>query len=363
MQNKKKILFVGSFAKSLSDSRIGGQMIACNALVNSSLNKDIEWVKLDTTAVLPIQPVIIRSYKALLRLLRLLKHLTFSSIDTVLIFSSSGLSLYEKGGMAIISKTFRKEVIFAPRSGLILNDLKKEKKRKFIKRVFDASSFIICQGSNWKEVFTKEIINQEPQKYKIIPNWVDIDVYRPKKIKKTESSIRLLYLGWVVDYKGIYDLIEALKKISDQTPNLIVDICGNGDDFNKAKQIVESSSLAKKITFHGWVNLEQKINFLSKTDIYILPSHYEGFPNALLEAMSSGIASIATDVGAIASVLVNRKNGLLISPKDVEAIASSILELYKDDQLRHRLAKQARVEIESNFSKDHVMGKFRKILL
>ena len=361
---KTNILFVGSFASKLDDDRIGGQMIACHALINSDLKSNINWILLDTTAVLPIQPVFIRSLKALRRIIMLLYNLSTKNISKVLIFSSSGLSFFEKGLMARLAVFFGKKVVFAPRSGLILNDLARPKKKRFIRKVFQVSHRVVCQGKNWKDLFMSLEDNPIEEKYAIIPNWVDVNKYTvQQKENDNTDKITLLYLGWVKNYKGIYDLLNAINKIKDRAPLLKVEICGHGDDYEKAVLFTKEQDLDQMISFHGWVDLEKKMTMFKLSDIYILPSHFEGFPNALLEAMSAGLPIIATDVGAVSSVVENNVNGLLINPKSPDEIGKAILTLYNDELLRETFAKKARETILNGYSKERAMEKFKKLLI
>lgn len=360
---KEKIIFVGSFANNLDDGRIGGQMIACNALIKSDLKNNIDWLLLDTTAVLPIQPVIIRSFKALRRILKLFKFLIFKKPDSALIFSSSGFSFLEKGLMAHICHLFKVKVFYASRSGLILNDLNKTWMKKYISSVFSISTKVICQGEEWKKTFMNLKKNQLPDKYEVIHNWVDINTYKPVSKNIEKININLLFLGWVKDYKGIFDLLEALNKIKHQTPNLVVNICGNGDDYVNAVELSKEFGIDEITNFLGWINHKDKIEQLNKADIYVIPSHFEGFPNALLEAMSCGLPVVATNVGAISTAIDNNQNGILINPKAPEELAKAILSLYENDMLRKKLGFAARLSVEENFSKQYAIKKFKNILV
>jgi glycosyltransferase involved in cell wall biosynthesis len=357
------VLFVGSFAKDLSDGRIGGQMIACYSLINSSLNDNINWVLLDTTAVLPIQHFFIRLLKAFKRILLFTYYLIFKKIHTVLIFSSSGLSLIEKGKMVLIASLFNKKVVFAPRSGLILNDLKTPLKRTFIKIVFKKSDFIVCQGKKWKKIFSSLSEDVDENKFKVIPNWVDPEIYKPLSQAPKTNPIRILYLGWVKKYKGIFDLLNSLAAIKTELKNTQIIIGGNGDDFEKSKNLIRELNLERHVILKGWVGFDEKIELLQNCHIFVLPSHFEGFPNALLEAMSSGLASIATDVGAISDVLVNEENGFLIQAKNINSLSRKLLALIENGTLRTKMANNARNTILESYTKNVAIQKFKNILL
>lgn len=338
-------------------------MIACNALINSDLNVDVKWLLLDTTAVLPIQPVSIRALKAMRRVAKLIYFLLRYRVDGALIFCGSGYSFVEKGLMVRICVLVGKPVYLAPRSGLILRDLEKPQTRRYIANTFRKCKAVICQSAEWKTLFSGLLGPEDYDRFQIIHNWVDEAVYHPNPKSSNSANVSALFMGWVVDYKGIYELIEAVNSIKLQCPGLLVHICGNGDDYGKVEQLVISYDLQDIVTLHGWVDFEAKIEFLATSDIFVIPSHYEGFPNALLEAMSAGLPCIASDVGAIRAAIDNGINGYLISPKSIEAISNPLKELYFSPDLRKRIGSNARQTIIDQFSKKAAVQNFRKLLI
>ena len=107
--------------------------------------------------------------------------------------------------------------------------------------------------------------------------------------------------------------------------------------MKNVKELVKKNGLEKFITLLGWVNERDKINILKKTNIFILPSWNEGLPNSMIEAMSSGLACIVSNVGAISNYITNEENGLLIKPKSPDELASSIIKLIDDKKLLKNL--------------------------
>ena len=116
---KHKALFVGSFKKS-EDGSLGGQMFACQTLIESTLNNEVDWILLDSTSPSNIpRKIVYRFLDALKRILRFIFYLCFKRIDLVLIFSANGTSFMEKGTMAILASKFSKKKLFL-RRGLAL---------------------------------------------------------------------------------------------------------------------------------------------------------------------------------------------------------------------------------------------------
>ena len=272
--HKKKILFVGGFKKSLKGST-GGQVVACTTLLNSTLKDQYDWLLLDSTAPSNIiDPLYIRGWRAIKRLLKFFYFLSIKKVDKVLIFTGDGFSFWEKGTMALLAKLFSKKVILAPRSGFIIDDMNAGGMlSKFIPFVLNKVDTIICQGESWKLFFQNLIADKS--KCEVVKNWINIDDIEYKE--KSEDHLRILFLGWVDRQKGILDLLQALS-ILKLLDNINIDIAGDGMAMDKSKEFVLTHHLSN-VTFHGWVNGKKKNKLLQDAHIFILPSYAEGFPN------------------------------------------------------------------------------------
>lgn len=364
MNQKRKILFVGAFNRKTKDGSSGGQLFACTSLMESNLTNLFDFIKLDTTAeTVPAPPVYKRLSKVVGRLLRILFYLFFKKIDTILIFSSAKLSFIEKGLMAIIYSLAGKKVIFAPRSGLSLIDYEKSKFMKwYMPIVINKATFVICQGNTWKEFYQK-ISNKNEDKFIIINNWIDFNYYfNETKLKCKNEIPKIIYVGWLEEYKGIKDLLVSLKMVRDKNLIFECEIYGNGSLYCFCEDFIEKNDLSNLVKLKGWANHPTKIETFKSAYIYVLPSHFEGFPNALLEAMSSEIAVIATNVGAVEDILINNVNGILIDSKNENMLADAICKLLLDKTLRENLASNAVETVKQSFTVSNAVDKLKKIL-
>jgi len=96
-------------------------------------------------------------------------------------------------------------------------------------------------------------------------------------------------------------------------------------------------------------------------DIFILPSISEGLPNVILEAMACSVPVIASRVGGIPEVIVNRENGLLVSPQNTRALTEAILTLTDDNGLRTQMGENARKRVQSHFSLNLQIRQFKNL--
>jgi glycosyltransferase involved in cell wall biosynthesis len=115
-----------------------------------------------------------------------------------------------------------------------------------------------------------------------------------------------------------------------------------------------SAGLDGQVQFVGAIETSQVALLLSRSSIFCLPSHWEGFPLSLLEAMASEAAPIATDVGDVALILDGGRAGLVVPPRDTVALADAINRLISDATLRGRLGRAARRRVEQLYSVDRL---------
>lgn len=365
MKKKKNILFVGGFNTNIKGGGTGGQITACNSLINSSIKECYNFILLDSSSkIIPPPHIFFRAFHALIRLLRFTYSLFFKKIDTVLIFSADGVSFIEKGVMAIIAKGLSKKVIFSPRSGILLDDYEKSSFMKwFMPFVINRSNHIVCQGTLWKNFFQKISNNFNNEKFVVIHNWINTSYFIDYEYTTNKNKPLLItYIGWLEKFKGTVDLIEALHILNKKKISFHCQIYGSGSLQNKIESLILKYQLEQKVKLMGWANKKTKMEVLQNADIYVLPSHTEGFPNSLLEAMAAERPVISTNVGAVEDLLLHKENGVLVPPKKPEKLSQEIEFLLKDESARAYLAKNAKKTVEESFIIDIAVEKFKKIL-
>lgn len=365
MPGKKGILFVGSFVTEAKDGHVGGQMYACKSLLNSSLRDTYRWFLLDSTSISVVPPsVYIRAWKAFVRVLKFMYLLLTKAeqIQTALIFCGDGFSLIEKGLMVIIAKIFNKTAIIAPRSGLILNDFKKPRFKKFIRYVFIKADVVICQGDMWKKVFEREL-NLPEAKLIVINNWIAHQNYLPAiKTNGSNDVLTLTYIGWLEVFKGTRDLFLVIDRLNAEYKHRIeFRIAGMGSDFEFLSELIREKGW-DNVHLLGWVKGEGKMDLLAKTDIYIQMSHFEGFPNSLLEAMAAKKAVLSTDVGAVSDLIQNEVNGYICQVGDIDTAVNSIKTYICSQTTRNKFSGNAQETVVEKFSLEQAVTKFVEIL-
>lgn len=351
---KKKILFVGSFKETSKDGGVGGQMFACKTIINSQLSDYIEWTLIDTTADSNIlASTFVRVKKALIRLVIFTYRIVFFRYDHILIFVADGWSFWEKGVMGLLAKSItNSKIVIAPRSGLILNDLKKEGKlAKFIPYIFKKVDIVVCQSKYWKDLFVQITQCEDHFKFVVIENMINFDIYKNLPLrdslnKVTGSPVTILFMAWVTKNKGIFELVEAVNMLKKDNVNFKVLIAGMGNDYDQIVEEVKKYELSNSILFLGWILGSRKIEILSEADIFVLPTYFDGYPNSLMEAMASGKACIATKVGSIPDMINNMENGIIIDKQNVKQLYESLKLLIENNGIREKISVNAREHVK-----------------
>ncbi len=159
--------------------------------------------------------------------------------------------------------------------------------------------------------------------------------------------------------KGLEYLIEAIKFLPEEISAILV-IIGEGREREYLESLVEKNNLQTKVFMAGALN--DAFRYLKAFDVFVLPSVKEGFPWALLEAMAAKLPVIATDVGAVPEIINDRKNGLLVEPKNPAVLADKIKEVLENDRLRNELGIQAHQTLLFKFEMDKMAQQIEKLL-
>ena len=157
----------------------------------------------------------------------------------------------------------------------------------------------------------------------------------------------ILSVGRLALQKGYHYLINAVSLLVEERDDLMFVILGEGKLYGKLFAYARKKGVSHLIHFEGFV--ENVAPYLKGCDIFVLPSLYEGMPNAAMEAMAHGKPVILTNVNGAGELIPDREKGILIPPRDPRAIATAVKELLDCAELREKLGFRAR---------EHVLDKF-----
>ncbi|MDC1004751.1 glycosyltransferase family 4 protein [Opitutales bacterium] len=362
---KLTILIVGAFPKPSNRVIFGGVVSSCRALVSSTLVENFNLLLLDSTQKSnPAPSLIIRLPFAFKRLLVYCGKLWNERPDIVLIFTSSGFSLLEKGLMGRIALFLQKSTLIFPRSGVIIEQFSNSSfQRCLIRWALGNSTKLLCQGDAWHNFAVREL--KYPQENApVIHNWTatkELLAIGQSKIElDINDPVKLLFLGWLEEKKGIFELLESCLQLNEKTRFSLV-VAGKGNAEERAMEFVKDNGLVEKVDFRGWVEGNKLEKLFMECDVLVLPSWAEGLPNAMIEAMAAGLAVVVSAVGNVPSVMTDGKNGLLIPPRDVDALTKALFSLIEDPVFLKKLAMSGHTMARDNFSISRAVGKLEKI--
>lgn len=185
------------------------------------------------------------------------------------------------------------------------------------------------------------------------------------KIRASQNPLRILFLGNVMERKGLHTLLKALFSLHNSS--FILDIVGSLNvEPNYAKQMQEFvmvNGLSSMVNFHGSLDNEPLKQKLKQAHILIVPSSYEGFGIVYLEGMCFGLPAIGTTAGAAGEVIEHEKTGYLIEPNDSEKLAKIISTVTTDRELLTKLSLNARNRYLSQPKWEETARKIREFLL
>ena len=193
-----------------------------------------------------------------------------------------------------------------------------------------------------------------PEKIEVIPSAVDFERFASVKTAQNSSvedqELIITFVGRLTESKGLHYLIKAIKHLktsSNELTSFKVIIAGDGPLKKELENIIHKSGLSDIVSLPGHITEIESL--LASTRIFILPSLYEGFPLALLEAMASGCAVIGSDAGGIPDIITNAKTGFIVNRGDFRALAERIRLLLSDIELREKLGKSGREHVHKKF--------------
>lgn len=185
-----------------------------------------------------------------------------------------------------------------------------------------------------------------PKSIAIIPNGVDIEMFCPNKSEAPGAGI--IFVGQFRPEKRVDLLLNAFQIVQQKHPHTHFTLVGGGNNLSMYQQL--ASSLSIRVKFIPNTNPNEVINHLRSNTIFVQSGISEGMSNALLEAMSVGLAPIVSDTPSNRSVIKDSINGLCYSPTSAQELAHRIEILLENDLLRQKLATAARQTVETNFT-------------
>ncbi len=210
--------------------------------------------------------------------------------------------------------------------------------RKIFKIIFISN----CEKESFDKVTDKRFSNVE-----VIPNGVFDSFEKYRKVKCKYGVY--CYIGRLIDYKGIRELIGAFKKVERECPRCRLDIYGEGPLDDWLNKITCDD---KRIALKGFTN--DPLRAMAESDVFVLPSYYEGASIALLEAMMMKKKIVVSNVDGNGEIIIDGKTGILCRARDKDDLAKALYVMRKDSKKSLRMASAAREDYLEKYDFDKI---------
>lgn len=192
----------------------------------------------------------------------------------------------------------------------------------------------------------------------IIPNGVEVSRFDAGQ--RDWSAPRLLSVGRIVYQKGLDLGLRALAQLKDLDWHW--SIAGDGPQMDPLKSLAQELGIAERVTFLGWQSKADLTQAYHRANLFLFPSRHEGMPNAVLEAMASGLPVIATRIAGNEELVLDGETGVLVAPEDVNALRDGLRRLLTDAHLRERMGRASRLRVEREYSWESVALQYSEYL-
>lgn len=225
--------------------------------------------------------------------------------------------------------------------------------RALVRFFLDRAACIVVVSSRWSAWMRGVTRNPNIQ---VVENGVSL----PPPSGLAREPATLVFAGRCCEGKGLYDLLQAMVALRRGPGRVRLECLGDGD-LDEVERAIASMGLVDRVRVHGWVDAPTRDAMFARATAVVLPSHAEGLPMALLEAMAAGAPVVATAVGGIPDLVVDGHNGLLVPPADPRALEGAIRRLLSDPGLRRRLGAAARETVASKHTVERAIDRLGAI--
>lgn len=228
--------------------------------------------------------------------------------------------------------------------------------QRWIRHTLESSSVVIALSQGW----ARFIRGFAPRaRVTVVPNGVPLPPapgLEDLADLAARQPPRVLFLGELGRRKGVYELLEAFARLLPAFPQARLALGGQGE-LDEVHRRAAELRIGGQVELLGWLGAAERQAELARAAVFCLPSHAEGLPMAMLEAMAAAKPVVVTPVGGIPDAVQDGINGLLVAPGQVTQLAAALARLLGDPGLRRRLGQAARATIAARFDAAAVSGR------
>ncbi len=176
-----------------------------------------------------------------------------------------------------------------------------------------------------------------------------VEPARLRPVDHQGAGDHLIFVGRVIEQKGLVVLFEAMDQLIPERPGLRLTVVGDGPHRQALADRAAAMGLGDRVDFVGAKSQDEVVEILAEADLFVLPSYAEGVPVVVMEALGSGLPVVATFVGGMAELVEDGVTGFLVRPTDPDQLADRIGRLVDDPELRRKLGRAGRDKVATQF--------------
>ena len=209
----------------------------------------------------------------------------------------------------------------------------------------------------------RELVPDDEVAVEVIPYTITVTAKLNQESQAKPLLPLVLYVGRLVERKGVEYLIRAFAEVVREVPSELV-IVGKGPEDERLHQLTEKLNLVQKVHFKGWVSQDELEQLYNQCNVFVLPAiidskgDTEGLGVVLLEAMSYMKPVVASNLGGITDIVKDRETGLLVNEKDPHGLSEAIKSLLSDPSLAASLAKRGYEHVQKQFSWERILSQW-----
>lgn len=376
---KPKILFIAPFPPPLA-----GPEISAKLFLESNVADNFDVIKLDTN----FRKSNSQKGKFGFAMMFAFFQLNIKLIKRIITFKPDIVYYYVTATMLgwlgkdiwviMLSRLFGLKVVIHMRAGHFRKNYDQSNKvfKKIIKTVFNLTDYNLAQSPTLAKQY--EGLVKDKNKIGYIYNMISEENYFVHTDDKYDENI-IFFLGHLSHAKGYCDILKSIPDVVQEFPD--IKFCFAGTVITEERNVFFNGVTGEPITYAnpedifreyiqnvyeanymylGKLDEKQKIDWLRKSNIFILPSYSEGFSMSVLEAIAAGKPIVTTPVGALKDVLQNEVNAIIVNPGDIDAITNAILRFLRDKAFRKSVANNNKA-LRCDFSVDTISKKYKEL--
>lgn len=264
---------------------------------------------------------------------------------------ATGASFHRKAVFVLLGRLFAVPVVGHAHSGHFPAFYQRQGRvgRVWVRFVLNRMSTLVVLSEGWADYYRPLLRGREPV---VVPNPAAVPAIVPARPANPPEPV-ILCLGRLCAAKGTYDLLDAMPAILARIPGARLHLGGDGETAAVAARLAREP-WGDRVRLLGWVSGADKDRELARASLFVQPSHAEGLPMALLEAMGWGLPVVATPVGAVPQVVEDATTGRLVPVGDPAALAVAVADLLGDPAGAADLGAAARLSVTGRFERGRI---------